>query len=167
LRAQAADRAAGRARVGLRLGSGKMDSMSDPQPHEPAESGSAPPAPADDALAFAIAAARIAHANRTEDVEVLDLRGLTSFADYFVIGTGTSDRQMHAVLDLLEEYARSVDREPYRVANSHSASWILADYLDVVIHLFDEKHRDYYDLANLWGDAPRVRWQPEGEPPIP
>jgi ribosome-associated protein len=114
---------------------------------------------ADDALEFAIAAARVAAENKTEDVEVLDLRGLSTFADFFVLGTGTSDRQMHAVVDLVEEYARGVGRTPFRVADSRSAHWILSDYVDVVLHLFDAQHRDYYDLSNLWGDAPRIPWQ--------
>ncbi len=114
---------------------------------------------ADDALEFAIAAARVAAENKTEDVEVLDLRGLSTFADFFVLGTGTSDRQMHAVVDLVEEYARGVGRAPFRVADSRSAHWILSDYVDVVLHLFDAQHRDYYDLSNLWGDAPRIPWQ--------
>lgn len=109
-----------------------------------------------DAEAFAIAAARIARDHRTADVAVLDLRGLSSLADFFVIGTGTSDRQMHAVLDRIREYARGIGREPFRVADTREASWILADYVDVVIHLFDLEHRNYYDLDGLWGDAPRL-----------
>ena len=121
----------------------------------------------DDAQEFAVAAARLAVANKTEDVEVLDLRGLSGLADFFVIGTGTSDRQMHAVLDLLEEHAKAVGREPFKVADSREASWILADYVDVIVHFFDAKHRDYYDLANLWGDAPRVAWESEDKPAAP
>lgn len=113
----------------------------------------------DDARAFAIAAARIAHENKSEDVAVLDLRGLSNLADYFVLGTGTSDRQMHAVLDFIREHARDVGREPMSIANSPRATWLLADYVDVVIHLFDEEHRRYYDLDGLWGDAAAVRWQ--------
>jgi ribosome-associated protein len=121
----------------------------------------APAPPKDEALEFAIAAARIAAENKTEDVQVLNLRGLSNFAEFFVLGTGTSPRQMHAVVDLIEEYARSIGREPFRVADSREAHWILTDYVDVVIHLFDPEHREYYDLDNLWGDAPRVPWQDE------
>lgn len=106
---------------------------------------------------FAVAAARIAADNKTEDVCVLDLRGLSNVADFFVIGTGTSDRQMHAVLDSIAEHARTLDRRPYSVADS-AAAWLLADYVDVVIHLFDDEHRAYYDLDGLWGDAPRIDW---------
>jgi ribosome-associated protein len=105
---------------------------------------------------FAVAAARIAVENKTENVCVLDLRGLSNLADYFVIGTGTSSRQMHAVLEYILEHARAAGRRPYNVADTTDASWLLADYVDVVIHLFDDEHRNYYDLDGLWGDAPRV-----------
>jgi ribosome-associated protein len=115
----------------------------------------------DDAREFALAVARIAAENKTAEVEVLDLRGLSSFADFFVLGTGTSQRQMHAVADLVEEYARAVGRAPFRVSDSREAHWMLTDYVDVVLHLFDAEHRDYYDLSNLWGDAPRLRWEAE------
>ena len=113
---------------------------------------------------FAIAVARVVAEMKTTDVQVLDLRGLSSLADFFVIGTGTSDRQMHAVLGKVEERARQMDRRPFKVSDSQSASWILADYVDVIVHLFDRKHRDYYDLDGLWGDAPRLEWEPGGDP---
>lgn len=112
----------------------------------------------DDAQPFALAAARVAADLKTDDVQVLDLRGISSLADYFVVGTGTSDRQMHAVLDRIEDQARLMGRKPFKVSDSRSANWILADYVDVVIHLFDRQHRDFYDLDGLWGDAPRVPW---------
>jgi len=89
---------------------------------------------------------------------VLDLRGLSGLTDFFVIGTGSSDRQMHAVLDHIADHARAVDRRPFGIADTRTARWVLADYVDVVIHLFDAEHREYYDLDGLWGDAPRVEW---------
>jgi ribosome-associated protein len=116
----------------------------------------------DDALDFAVAVARIAVADKTEDVVVLDLRGLSSLTDFFVIGTGSSDRQMHAVLDHVADHARAVDRHPFRIADTRTARWVLVDYVDVVVHLFDAEHRAYYDLDGLWGDAPRVAWGDEG-----
>lgn len=116
---------------------------------------------ADDALEFACAVARIADENKTEDVAVLDLRGISSLADFFVIGTGTSDRQMGAVVDHISAFARSVDRRAFNIANTRTTSWVLADYVDVVIHLFDAEHRAYYDLDGLWGDAPHVNWRDE------
>jgi ribosome-associated protein len=119
-----------------------------------------------DACAFAIAVARIASVNKTEDLCVLDLRGLSNLADYFVIGTGTSGRQMHAVLEEIEEYARTVGRRPFGLGDSRDSAWLLADYVDVVIHLFDPEHRSYYDLDGLWGDAPQVAWQPVESAPV-
>ncbi len=114
-----------------------------------------------DARAFAIQIARIATDNKTENVEVLDLRGLSAIADFFVIGTGTSDRQMDAVADLTKAHARTQNRSPFKTAGTREGKWVLADYVDVVVHLFDEAHREFYDLAGLWGDAPRVDWMAE------
>jgi ribosome-associated protein len=113
----------------------------------------------DDALEFACAVARIAADNKAEDVAVLDLRGLSGLTDFFVIGTGTSDRQMSAVLDRVAEHARSVDRRMFNIANARESTWVLADYVDVVVHLFDARHREYYDLDGLWGDATRIDWR--------
>ncbi|RMF74368.1 MAG: ribosome silencing factor, partial [Planctomycetota bacterium] len=116
-----------------------------------------------DGRTFAIETARIAAANRCEDVAVLDLRGLSPLADFFVLGTGSSARQMHATLDRLREYARTVDRAAFRIADTSDAVWILADYVDVVVHLFDAAHREYYDLDGLWDEAPRIDWTEPGE----
>lgn len=113
----------------------------------------------EDARRFAVAVARLADSLKTEEIQVLDLRGLSALADFFVIGTGTSDRQMRAVLDQVEEHARGVGRRPFTTADTAGTTWMLADYVDVVIHLFDGKHRSYYDLDGLWGDAPRVEWR--------
>ncbi|MBP7934605.1 MAG: ribosome silencing factor [Phycisphaerae bacterium] len=111
------------------------------------------------ALELAVQAARIAYGDNAENVVVLDLRGLSSIADYFVIATATSDRQMRAIADHVEEYARSVGEKPYRTSGYESSSWLLADYIDVVIHLFSPEKRGYYELDILWGDAPRVEWK--------
>lgn len=108
---------------------------------------------------FAIELARIAHDARAEDIVVLDLRGLTSIADYFVICTGTSERQMQTVADHADDFAARVGQKRYGLAGYETARWILADYVDVVLHIFDRPRRQYYDLELLWGDAPRVEWQ--------
>ncbi len=113
----------------------------------------------DDGLSLAKEIARIAADNHTDDVVVLDLRGLTSIADFYVIGTGTSDRQMRAVIDQVEEYGDRIGQKRFGLSGYDSATWMLADYVDVVLHLFDRAHRQYYDLELLWGDAPRVEWQ--------
>lgn len=110
-------------------------------------------------LEFAREAARLAHANHAEDVVILDLRKLSSVADFFVIATGTSDRQMRAIIDQLEEQGNRVGQQRYGLSGYESATWLLADYVDVVIHLFDAERRRYYDLELLWGDAPRIEWR--------
>lgn len=110
-------------------------------------------------LEFAKAVARIADDSRAEDVVVLDLRGISSIADFFVIATGSSDRQLRAIADKAEEYARSMGQSRYGMSGYEGASWLLVDYVDVVLHLFDPERRRYYDLELLWGDAPRIAWE--------
>lgn len=128
-------------------------------------------APLDNPAEFAAAVARWAHELKTENVRVLDLRGVSTIADFFVLGTGTSDRQMRAVLETIRENGRRHGRRPFATTSSEGATWVLADYVDVVIHLFDEEHRAYYDLDSLWGDAPELPWatsdatQPASTPP--
>ena len=110
------------------------------------------------ALQFAREIARIAHDNKSEDVIALDLRGISSVMDYTVICTGTSDRQMRATADRVIEYAKKIGERPYGFCGYESATWIVLDFVDVVLHLFARPHRVYYDLELLWGDAPRVEW---------
>ena len=113
----------------------------------------------DRARQLAVAAARSAADDRCEDVVVLDLRGTSPVCDYFVIATGTSDRQLRAAADHIEEQARQRHERPIGQLGRDSAHWILLDFFDVVVHLFDAEARGYYDLELLWGDAPRVDWQ--------
>jgi len=117
------------------------------------------PQSSEDARSFAIAAARLAQDSKATDVVVIDLRGLSGVADFFVVGTGTSDRQMRAVLDTIHEHARAGGRRLFTSLDNSGPTWMLADYVDVVVHMFDEEHRTFYDLDGLWGDAPRVEWQ--------
>ena len=108
------------------------------------------------ARAFAVAAAQIADSRHCTDIVVLDLRGMSPATDYFVIATGTSDRQMRTVADEICEAARGEGMQRFGRAGYDQARWILLDYVDVVIHLFDNEYRDYYDLELLWGDAERI-----------
>ncbi len=112
-----------------------------------------------DGLQFAIEAARIADDNKSEDVVIMDLRGRSGVTDFFVICTGTSDRQMRAVSDLIVEYGRKVGEKPLSVTGYETARWILLDFVDVVVHVFTAQAREFYDLELLWGDAPRIEWR--------
>ncbi|MDY7010801.1 MAG: ribosome silencing factor [Planctomycetota bacterium] len=108
---------------------------------------------------LAVQSARIAHDRHGENIVVLDLRGISPVADYFVIFTGTSDRQMSAVADEIADAAAKAGHKPFHVAGRESGQWLLLDFFDVVVHIFDEVHRRYYDLELIWGDAPRIRWK--------
>ena len=117
------------------------------------------PQPAVSGLQFAEEAARIADDSRAENVVILDLRGICSVTDFFVIATGTSDRQMRAIIDQIAEYGKRVGQMRFGLSGYDTATWVLADYIDVVVHLFDAQRRQYYDLELLWGDAPRIDWR--------
>jgi len=108
---------------------------------------------------LAVAAARIAKRDNCEGIVVLDLRGISPITDYFVIATGTSDRQMRSVADDIATDGRKIGQKLWKMAGEDTAEWIVMDFVDVVVHLFDEEHRRYYDLELLWGEAPKVRWQ--------
>ena len=108
------------------------------------------------AKAFALAAAKVAAERHCSEIVVLDLRGLSPATDYFVIATGTSGRQMRTVADEISDAARDADMQRFGRAGYEQGRWILLDFIDVVIHLFDEQHRDYYNLEFLWGDAEKL-----------
>jgi ribosome-associated protein len=116
----------------------------------------------DHSLQLALTAARVADENRGRDIVILDMHGLTSVFDYFVIASGSSVRQLHAISDEIEQVVKSTlgDRKLGREGYTEGG-WVLIDYGDVVVHLFDDKSRDYYGLEDLWSDARRVPLKPE------
>jgi ribosome-associated protein len=111
------------------------------------------------AASFAQAAARLCAQTRCEEVLVLDLRGVSPVTDYFVIATGSSGRQMRSVANDIAQLGKEMDHTVWQTAGTESAEWIVQDFVDVVVHLFDKKHRHFYDLELIWGDAPRLDWQ--------
>lgn len=112
----------------------------------------------DEILQRACQTARIADDLRAKDVVVLDLREVTSLCDYFVIATGTSTRQMRAIATQVNQLFKQ-DAWPKRdVEGSQNDHWILADYGDIVLHVFDSEARQLYDLEGLWADAARIDW---------
>jgi ribosome-associated protein len=113
----------------------------------------------DPARELAVQAARIAKHDNCQDIVVLDLRGVSPITDYFVIATGTSDRQLRSVADDIANHGRKIGHVLWKMAGEDTAEWIVMDFVDVVVHLFDQEHRRYYDLELLWGEAPKVRWQ--------
>lgn len=106
---------------------------------------------------LALTAARVVEETRGSDIVVLDLRKLTDVFDYFVIASGSSRRQMHAMADEVKHtIRRELADEPRGVQGYDDSHWIVMDYGDVVVHLFDAESRAYWDLENLWADASRV-----------
>lgn len=87
---------------------------------------------------------------------VLDLRGLSDAADYFVVVTGDSDVHARAIVDNVVERLEELGEEPAGVEGRSGGRWILIDYIDIVVHVFLERVRDFYQLERLWGDAPRA-----------
>jgi ribosome-associated protein len=126
---------------------------------------------AERSLELALTAARTAEDNRGRDIVVLDMRALTPIFDYFVIATGTSRRQLHAMSEEID-HALEDDLGDRRlgIEGYQESRWILLDYGNVVIHLFDDESRRYYDLEGLWAQAGRVdlshvlRGDSRGEP---
>ena len=116
--------------------------------------------PADpDSRAVAVAAARAASDKQASRIVVLDVHEPIVITDYFVICTASSIRQIRTVTDEIERVTREMGVKPFRREGEAEAGWWLLDYFDVVVHVFSEEDRDYYDLERLWRDAPEVDWE--------
>ena len=110
---------------------------------------------------WAIQTARIAHDDNAEDIVILDLRGVSPVTDYFVICTGTSGRQMRSVADEMARVGKTTGHTVWHVAGKDSPDWVVLDFVDVVVHLFERSRRSYYDLELIWGQVPHVEWRRE------
>jgi len=109
---------------------------------------------------LAIACARIADDLKAEDLLILDLRKLTSITDCFVLATAASERQLKAIADRLHRDLKARGITHLGIEGEPTGGWVLMDYVDVVVHLFSREARAFYALEMLWGDAPRIPWQP-------
>ena len=105
-------------------------------------------------------AVRAAEEKQARNIRVLDLREVTSFADYFVIASGANSRQIQAVADEIHQRLKKLGEMPNSMEGYDNADWILMDYGDYLIHIFSEKARLYYDLERLWRDAKTVEFAP-------
>jgi ribosome-associated protein len=106
---------------------------------------------------FALEAAKIALHDNCTDVVVLDLTGKSPATDYFIIATGTSDRQTRTVADEITEFGKKHKFNVFGRAGYEQGKWVLLDFVDVVVHIFDAEFRQYYDLELLWGDAEKLK----------
>ena len=103
-----------------------------------------------------LTAVRAAESKKALDIRVLDLREVTTFADFFVICTGSNSKQIQAIVEEMGQQLSQRGEYPVSVEGFENAEWILADYGDYLIHVFSEKARAYYDLERLWRDAKPV-----------
>ncbi|MCF8055872.1 MAG: ribosome silencing factor [Desulfocapsa sp.] len=94
---------------------------------------------------------------KAEDLVILDVRGLASFTDYFVIMSGRSSRHVQGLADTLEAAMRSKRISTAKAEGIKDGMWVLLDFGDVVVHIFYHEQRSFYDLEGLWHDAPRVK----------
>ncbi len=94
-----------------------------------------------------------------ENIRVMDISDVSPITDYFIIATGTSDRQLRSLSDEIERLGKKIGQKVYKVAGRESGDWIVMDFVDVVVHLFNEKLRAYYDLELIWGESPYVQWE--------
>jgi ribosome-associated protein len=104
----------------------------------------------------ALAAARAAAQKQAEDILVLEVGGIIVITDYFVICTAGTQRQIRTVIDAVEEGARALGVKPVRREGEAEAGWWLLDFVDVVVHVFGPREREYYQLERLWSDAPQI-----------
>lgn len=112
-------------------------------------------------LEQAIQCARIAEDNKAKDILILDLRGITPIFDFFVLMTGASRRQIHTLAEECDAYMRSQDEKRLSIQGYQASRWVVQDYGDIVVHVFDQESRGYYALEDLWADAKRVDWKRE------
>ena len=100
----------------------------------------------------------LALSKKAIQLNVLDLRGLSSVTDYFVICSGNSEPQVKAISDHIR---KGTDKKPYHIEGYENQNWILLDYFDIIVHIFKSEEREYYNLERLWADAPLNKYHNE------
>ena len=103
-----------------------------------------------------LVAVRVAESKKASDIKVLDLRDVTTFADYFVICTGSNPRQLRAIAEEVILIMKHHGEPANSAEGLDSADWVLVDYGDLLVHVFSEKAREFYDLGRLWRHAKQV-----------
>ncbi len=111
------------------------------------------------ALQQALMCARLGDDHKARDILVLDMRGITPLYDFVVLLTGSSRRQIHTISEEVDAAMRTEGETRLSIQGYDTSRWVVQDYGDVVVHVFDPEARDYYSLEELWADAPRVDWK--------
>jgi len=108
--------------------------------------------------------AELALSKKADTVVGIDVRGLTSVADYFLICSADTEPQIKAIVDNIR---RGTPHKPWHLEGYENSSWVLLDYIDVVVHVFKTEERDYYGLEKLWADAPTIPFEDEAPEATP
>jgi ribosome-associated protein len=111
------------------------------------------------ATEHAFLCARVASDNKARDIVVHDMRGITPLYDFFVVATGTSRRQIHNLAEEIDAGMAAEGETRIGIEGYESGRWVVQDYGDIVVHLFDAETRSYYGLDDLWADAKPLDWQ--------
>jgi ribosome-associated protein len=113
------------------------------------------------ALERACLAARTAADHKGRDVIVLDMRAVTPLYDFFVLANGASRRQVHTLAEEIDAALHAAGDVRQSIEGYSASKWVVQDYGDVVVHIFDPSAREYYSLEELWADAAKVDWERE------
>src|SRR6516164_7273852 len=118
------------------------------------------PAPsADGSVQHALLCARVASDNKAREIVVLDMRGITPLYDFFVLANGASRRQIHTIAEEIDAAMNAEGEARLGIEGYDAAKWVVQDYGDVVVHVFDPDTRGYFALDDLWADARRLDWE--------
>jgi len=110
-------------------------------------------------LERAVLSARVAEDHKGQDIAVLDMRGITPLYDFFILVTGSSRRQIHTITEEVDAALRAEGERRLSIEGMESSRWVVQDYGDMVVHVFDAETRAYYALEELWADAQRIDWK--------
>ncbi len=109
-------------------------------------------------MELAKAAAGFAYEKKARDIIGLNLEGKSPVTDYFVVCSGSNKPQIKAICDNIDEKMAELGVKPLRIEGYKEAEWVLMDYGVLIVHIFDDESRDYFNLERLWGDAPAIRF---------
>ncbi|MDC0316640.1 ribosome silencing factor [Verrucomicrobia bacterium] len=114
---------------------------------------------------LALTCARLADNKKAENIALLDLRSISSIADYFVIVTGSNEPHLRAIVDEISEKLRlNHNVRPLSIDGAKITPWIVLDFIDVLVHVMNDEFRELYDLENLWGDGEKIDFKSDKSP---
>ena len=108
---------------------------------------------------LALLAAEVCDEKKAKDIIVLDVRKITTISDYFIVCSTSNERQARAIAEGMRMRMKELGRREMGVEGIEDARWVLQDFGDIVLHIFHESQREFYDIEGLWADAKQVRWK--------